>query len=106
MRARLPKAFSTKNIHVTHEEMEKIVADHFSQLPASSPYYTVLPSLDVVQKQIRWKTRHPAYSTNIRSSDAIGAWASQSRLYLYLRSGYTSRVMWGVREGLFSSESE
>lgn len=106
IRRRFPKALSTSRAYVTDAEMNKILRDHIQQQNKCSPYYTVLPSLDAVQKQIKWVTHHPSYSTNIRSSEAIGAWAVQSRLYQYLQSGYTSRIMWGVREDLFQSDSD
>lgn len=51
-------------------------------------------------------TNTPPYSTDLRRSDHIGYSAQQSKLSSYLRSGFTSRVMWGVRNGMFPNQDE
>jgi hypothetical protein len=71
-------------------------SDHFTT--HEYRYHVDLKELSI------WRSEHPAYVNADRTSDSIGQSSWNGNLVSWFRCGFTTRVQYGLRAGLFPEE--
>ncbi len=55
-------------------------------------------------EEASWRTKYPAYTNHERDSDSIGYSSWSGSLVRFLQAGYTTRIQFGVKAGLFPED--